>query len=874
MNNFNVANPWMLAYLWLVPLVALGLGWLRARHRRRTAAWLSPAMRTKLDSPRSSWRFFVQLSLLAAGFLFSFLALSRPRWGDVQEIVTRQGRDLMIVLDVSRSMLAEDVMPNRLERAKADLIDLVNSLDGDRAGLILFRHKAVQACPLTTDYAFLLQMLDAASPDSAAPGETDIGDSVVKALDALGTGGGHQAIVLVSDGEDLAENVRDAAEKAKARGITIFTVGFGNPGGSTIPDSAGSSMTYQGKEVKSRLNPDTLRELATVTGGVYVPVETARVDLGDLYRNHLRKLAAREMGETMTRRQVERFSWFLLPALLCWLAAAALSPGRPVFRSGRKNGASPALAALLLLFFSAPLQAAEKPAAAPADERKLARSAQAMEKANRHEEAAEGYKKAALSANPREAARYYFNAGCALYAAGRYTEAAEAFRASESARGLADIPAAYNQGCALFQAADTGDGWKTNAAAAQARVERLSASAKAFQAASQKQSDARSEQARGNLSLSADRAEEASQHARELKLAEKYGALDASQLAQQLLDHQRKLGPALKSALSNDTPSQIQQLEALAADEAEAADIMLPLAGKLEAALQQGGGTNAAQQAAELRQHASALRDLLKRTADRLRDADADAGDMVPVGERASYNLWKSIAPYDPLLREDIRVQSNSVTAADRYSRSEPPANESGAFMSAQEEAALLTRLFKDRFTQAVPEGGLPAQPGADATNAPALTAETRAKIVNLAGQAETMQKDTVKAAGEKDWAAARTLTRDSYDLLKEIESLLPKQNQPQQGQSQQQEQPKQDQNKEQPKPDQSTQQDNQKDQQKPEPDSSKDKPDKPEPQPAKDEMSEEQARQILEKARLREKEYQDEKQKRDFSRAPLGRDW
>jgi Ca-activated chloride channel family protein len=877
MNNFNVVHPWMLAFLWLVPLAALALVWLRNRHRKRTAAWLSPAMRNKGASPRSAWRFSLQLSLLAAGFLFSFLALSRPRWGDVQEVVTRQGRDLMIVLDVSRSMLAEDVVPNRLERAKADLMDLVNTLDGDRAGLILFRHKAVQACPLTTDYAFLFQMLNAASPDSAAPGETDIGDAIVKALDALGQqSGGHQAIVLVSDGEDLAENIRDAAEKAKARGITIFTVGFGSQAGSAIPDLSGGAMTYQGKEVKSKLNAATLRELASATGGVYVPVETARVDLGDLYRNHLRKLKSRELGETVTRRQVERFSWFLLPAILFWLAAGALSPGRPSFRSRRPNGGTAALAALLFMILPPASEAAEKNNPPPSDTRRLARAAQSLGKAGRHEDAAAEFKKAALRASPRDAARYYFNAGCALYAAGRYSEAADAFRASEAARPLPDIPATYNQGCALFQAADATDGWKTNASIAQARVERLAASAKAFQAATQKKAASRKDPAIGNLALAADRTEEARRQARELKLEEMYGALDAAQLAQQLLDRQRKLGFGLRAALSNDTPSQIQQLETLAAEEREISDIMPPLIRKLEMALQQTGGTNAAQQAAELRQHTAALRDLLKRTADRLRDADADAREMVPVGERASYNLWKSVASYEPLLQEDIRVQSNSVFGADRFSRSEPPSADSAAFISEHGECAQLTRLFTERFTQAVPEEGLPAEPGpSSSSNAPALTAEARAKIVTLAAQTESMQNAAVQAAREKNWTSTRNLTRNAYAKLKEIESLLPKQKQSQQNQPQQQEQSKQDPNKDPSKTDQNQQQENQKDQQKPEPDPEpKDKPGQEDPQPAKDEMSDEQARQLLEKARMREKEYQDEKRKRDFSRAPLGRDW
>ncbi len=876
MNGLNFANPWMLALLWLVPLAAFGLALLRRRRRRQGEVWVSALMRERLAPKGRSWRFGFQLACLTAAFLLAVVALARPRWGAVEEIVTRSGRDLMIVLDVSRSMLAEDVPPNRLERAKTDLIDLIDTLDGDRAGLILFRHKAVQVCPLTTDYGFLLHMLDAAAPDSCAPGETDIGDAIDKALDALDAQqSAHQAIVLVSDGEDLAEQALDGADRARQRKITIFTVGYGSPSGGAIPDPNGGRMQYRGQDVMSRLDAAMLGKIAARTGGVYVPVGAARTDLGDLYRNHLRKRAARELDETMTRRQIERFSWFLLPAILALLAAAAVSAGRPFVRAAEKRNATPAqIGLLLLLLIPASLQAAGTNAPP------TARQAQALYRQGRYAEAAEAYRQAA-AANARESDRNRYNEGCALAAAGRHKEAAERFLSLLTAPASIADPARYNQGCALLQAADAGDAWKTNAAAAQARAESIQAAAQAFQDVLQAEGQTRAADARHNLSQAAERADAARQQARALKLEERYGGMDAGQLAWRLLEGQRKIGLSAAAAYTNPAPSQLSQLEAVGAEQRDLAELMIPFSAKLDAALQQAagqGGTNAAQQAAQMRQFTQALGELLNQTADRLRDADPEAVGMLPAGEQAAYSLWKGIAPFEQLLGEDIRVQSNAMRRAQQARQAEPVPPEARSMFQDQVEAAQLTRLFAERFEQTVPESGMPAPPlppsgatneNANAlSNAPGITPETRAKILDLARKAVLMQGDADQAIQEKDWGAAHTLARDSHAILKEIEDLLPKN---QQNPQQQQQDQKQDQ-----KQDPQQQQENKQ----PSDPSSQAKPEKQEkqdePQPKEqDQMSEEKARALLEKATLREKEYQDEKQKRAFfDRAPVERDW
>jgi Ca-activated chloride channel family protein len=262
------------------------------------------------------------------------LAAARPQWGTREVAVYQRGRDLVIALDVSRSMLARDVHPNRLQRAKADILDLIRELRGDRAALLAFRYKGVLLCPLTTDYAYLRHALDSADVDSAPRGETDIGDAILKALDAFETDdGAHKAIVLISDGEDLTGQALQAAAKAKERGIPIFTVGLGSPQGAKIPDeSARQPFTrYKGDEVVTRLNNEALHAIAEATGGAYIAVQTASTastTLGVLYRDHLRNVTAQDLEETLQRRHVERYQVFLLPSVVLMLAGCFFSRGR------------------------------------------------------------------------------------------------------------------------------------------------------------------------------------------------------------------------------------------------------------------------------------------------------------------------------------------------------------------------------------------------------------------------------------------------------------------------------------------------------------------------------------------------------------------
>jgi len=294
---------------------------------------VAPALQGRL-LPNRPKTFVVQAMLLLSGLALCLFAAARPQWGHSTQVVAAKSRNVVVALDVSRSMLAADVRPNRLERAKADIADLVDSLEGDRCALVAFRQKGVLLCPLTTDRAFLRSALETATPESAPRGETDLGAAIRTALQALDPMmDDHNAIILVSDGGDLRNNALEGAAVAKKRGIPIFTVGLGDPRReTTLPDASGSGVQmFKGQPVKVKLEEKALREIAAASDGRYVPLATAgtaETTLGAIYRRFLRQVAAKEQAEEEELRATERFGFFLVPGLVLLLAAAFLSRGR------------------------------------------------------------------------------------------------------------------------------------------------------------------------------------------------------------------------------------------------------------------------------------------------------------------------------------------------------------------------------------------------------------------------------------------------------------------------------------------------------------------------------------------------------------------
>lgn len=313
-------DPIWLNALWAVPLAVLVvLAGLRLRRRavnRLVGTKLAPLL-------TAGWRLrrvAAKGALGAAALGLIALALSRPGWSPEAQTITRSGRDVAVLIDVSRSMLAEDVRPNRLERAKLIVKDLMQAARGDRIGIIAFAGAASVRCPLTTDTSFATLALDNLTPLSVARGGTMIGDAIRTALDQLFKDGDgrFRDIVLITDGEDHESFPEEAAGLAAQRGVRIIAIGLGSElGGATIPDTPttggdGGVVRYDGEVVKTKLEADSLRKIAAATpGGVYLHVGTGNIQMDKVYAQLMERAERREMETTERLKYREGFQVFL-----------------------------------------------------------------------------------------------------------------------------------------------------------------------------------------------------------------------------------------------------------------------------------------------------------------------------------------------------------------------------------------------------------------------------------------------------------------------------------------------------------------------------------------------------------------------------------
>jgi len=335
---------------WLYLILPMGAAWFalalysRRRRRRAAEAFVAQAMWSRILPADSPARFWVKLLLRETAIVAGLIALAGPRFRTQYEDVIPRGSDLYVLIDVSRSMLAEDVPPSRLGRAKADVAALVNRLEGERVGLIAFAGQAVVKCPLTVDYDALRRSLDELDPNSAPRGGTAIGDAIRKALEVFQAGADRdQAILLITDGDDQQSYPLEAAAIAAERHVTIFTVGLGDADhGARIPQGSQSRsyVEYQGQQVWSKLDGSLLKEIALKTSGVYVPVGTRAYDLGDLYAKYLQGRRGSDEQSQKRMRRANQFQVFLALALLALLADALVRP-YPVTVKARERELEP-----------------------------------------------------------------------------------------------------------------------------------------------------------------------------------------------------------------------------------------------------------------------------------------------------------------------------------------------------------------------------------------------------------------------------------------------------------------------------------------------------------------------------------------------------
>jgi Ca-activated chloride channel family protein len=323
--------PLLLAVLVIVPAIVAFLVWAERRRRRDLDRFVASGLQGVVVPDVDARRRRLRAGLVVAALGALVLALAGPMWGFRWERVHREGVDLVIVIDTSRSMLAEDVKPNRLARAKLAVRDLVQTLGGDRVGLVAFAGSAFVQCPLTLDYGVFLQSLDALDVGIIPRGGTALAAALDESLGALeGHEGKHQAVILITDGESHEGDVAAAAKRASERGVKVYTVGIGTSEGELIPVEGGTYLKdRRGNVIKSRLDEKTLQDLATETGGVYVHAERPETALAQLYANHIASMEKRELGSTLERRWEQRYQWPLAVAFVLLVTEMLLADRRP-----------------------------------------------------------------------------------------------------------------------------------------------------------------------------------------------------------------------------------------------------------------------------------------------------------------------------------------------------------------------------------------------------------------------------------------------------------------------------------------------------------------------------------------------------------------
>ncbi|HEU0275744.1 MAG TPA: VWA domain-containing protein [Candidatus Udaeobacter sp.] len=457
------APEWLWALLLIPLLIAL---FVRSEQRglkrlqEFVSARLLPQLAGTANRPRRILRFGLQL----LGLALAIVSLAQPRWGYTFEDVKRKGLDLLIAVDTSRSMLSNDVQPNRLDRVKLAIQDLITQLQGDRVGLIAFAGRAFLQAPLTIDYDAVVEALNDLDTKTIPEGGTNISSAITLAAQSFGKSAvGNRALVIFTDGEELSGDAVKSAKEAADAGVRIFTVGVGTPQGSLIPVTGDDGQTNfvkdsSGQVVKSKLDDKRLREIAQATGGFYLHLENGPRTMQQIQNEGLAKMQAAEIDVRLSRRAIERYEWPLGAALIT-LALSILIPERkrvrqhfhavpPAPNGIRSATVTPTRTAAAVVLFVLLFSSSAFATAAPGLD---------AYRSGKFEDAYSQFQEA-LKSNPQSRAedKLQFDSGAAAYKLKDYSKALESFSQALLSRdtGL-QSKGHYNLGNTLYQRGET-----------------------------------------------------------------------------------------------------------------------------------------------------------------------------------------------------------------------------------------------------------------------------------------------------------------------------------------------------------------------------------------------------------------------------------
>lgn len=321
---FRFEHPYLLYLLALIPLVWLIFLLQRRAKQKRLRSIIDPNLKSALVPMASKAKAWVKLVIYSLALIALVLALANPQFGSKTEEVKRKGIDLMIALDVSNSMQAEDLYPNRLERAKRSIEELLSYLKSDRIGIVVFAGEAFVQLPITSDHSAAKLFLNSIESNLIATQGTDIGNAVELCLNSFDMEApSSKAIILISDGEDHEESANAAIQKAAEAGVVVHAIGMGSPDGAPIPIYQGGKRigfrkNKEGNTIVTKLDDAMLSELANMSDGIFVRATNGESGMAYIFEE-VERMEKVEIGAKVYTDYEDRFQWLLFPALFLLL---------------------------------------------------------------------------------------------------------------------------------------------------------------------------------------------------------------------------------------------------------------------------------------------------------------------------------------------------------------------------------------------------------------------------------------------------------------------------------------------------------------------------------------------------------------------------
>jgi Ca-activated chloride channel homolog len=317
---FRLAHPNMLYLLLLIPVILVLFLLAQNLKKKAFSSYGEWPMVLRLMPDYSGSRGLIKLIVLMLAWLMIVIGLADPQTGSKLEKIKRKGIDLVFALDVSNSMLAQDITPNRLERAKQAISRLMDTFENDRVGLVVFAGKAYVQMPMTTDYSAAKLFLANINPGMIPTQGTAIGDAIETSVSCFSKTKQSKAIILITDGENFEDDATEAAQSAASSGIRVYTIGMGLPDGAPIPIynsgvQIGFKKDRQGNTIISRLNDELLKEIASAGKGIYVRANSSQSGIKEVF-DQINSLEKAEYDSRIFSDYEDRFQFFILAGLL------------------------------------------------------------------------------------------------------------------------------------------------------------------------------------------------------------------------------------------------------------------------------------------------------------------------------------------------------------------------------------------------------------------------------------------------------------------------------------------------------------------------------------------------------------------------------